>query len=102
MEMYRQGGVLLVPVGATPPGREAPPEAEGGLVLAFDEDTPVCTVIGGGAILVVDETREWYLTVTDPEGVDLVREGRATVRVRPGSYRVALQCGYQYWPGKGR
>ena len=102
MEMYRQGGVLLIPVDEAPPGREAPREEDGRLALSTRGDEPFYWIVGGGATLILDEWWEFYLTVTDPEGVELVHEGRATVRVRPGSYRVARRYGHQYWPGKGR
>ena len=97
MEMYRQGGLLLIPVDQAPPGVEASREADGALVLVTQGGVPHHTLLGEGATLVCDEWYEWYLTVTNPQGVDLVREGRATIRVRPGCYRLGLQHGFRYW-----
>ena len=102
MEMYRQGRVLVIPVDEARPGLEAPREEDGRLVLFPDYDSPAYTIVGEGAIFLIDEFYEYYLTVTNPEGVDLVHEGRATVRVRPGVYRVARQYGFDYWPGRYR
>lgn len=96
MDMYRQGRLLLIPVDETPPGQEAPREDDGRLVLCYDHEEPMCVIVGGGATLILDEHREWYLTVTSPEGVDLVHPARATLRVQPGNYRVGFQHGFQY------
>jgi hypothetical protein len=99
MEMYRQGGLLLIPVESAPSGRQVDRVADGRLVLAgVDSGRHAHAIVEAGATLVVDEWGEWFLTVTEAGGVNLTHEERAPVRVLPGSYRVALQRSHNYWP----
>ena len=94
--MYRQGDVLLVPVGAIPEGLT---RRTGRLVLATGEATGHAHVIEDeAAALYGDALDQRFLEVLGEGGVDLVHTSdpveHDTLTIPPGIYKVHRQREY--------
>jgi hypothetical protein len=94
--MYRQGDVLIAPIGSLPTGLEKVARENGRAVLAHGE------VIGHAhaikdkrATLFRDpELAAMFLTVTGDEPVALEHDEHSTIDLPPGPYRVIRQREY--------
>lgn len=94
--MFRQGDVLVVPVGAMPADLERVPLESGRLVLAHGEVTGHAHVVEGAAELFtpadVDELERRFLRVE--QEAQLVHDEHSTIVLPPGDYEVRRQREY--------
>jgi hypothetical protein len=88
----RQGDVLLVPVDRIPAGVKLVPRDAGRVVLAYGEVTGHAHAIRSNAATLLADGEERFLRVTAPVVLD--HEEHAAIDVRPGTYRVVIQCEY--------
>jgi len=95
--MYRQGDILLVRFAGLPNEVIQPRDAKGRLVLAEGEATGHAhAIVHSGARLHGSESDDRLLEVLAEDGVDLVHEEHATIRIPPGVYRVIHQREHRY------
>lgn len=102
--LYRQGDVLLIPIGTIPANTQTVQRENGRVVLAHGEATGHHhSIAEQGAELVTseqaDELRMW-LRVTAPEPVALTHQEHDTIMLPPGDYEVRRQR--EYTPGQIR
>ncbi|MFH8366980.1 hypothetical protein [Streptomyces sp. NPDC018031] len=104
--MYRQGDVLIVPVGeeALPPGTTAlprqPRDARGRLVLALGEVTGHAHAVVGPGELMREPGPFGVSYLQLPDGGRVVHEEHAAIPLPKGWYRVVRQR--EYAPGAVR
>ena len=91
--MYRQGDVLLVPVGAIPAGARKGRRDRGRIVLAYGERTGHAHAIESKAVALLQRRGDRFVRVP-AEGAALRHEEHGPIDLAPGSYRVVVQREY--------
>jgi len=95
MKTYRQGDVLLVPVNEIPSGLKTVKK----LTLALGEVTGHHhSIYGGGAVGFADDEEALadYVSVSAPEGVELVHQEHDTITIPKGTYQNVRQQEYTF------
>jgi hypothetical protein len=99
--MYRQGDVLIIPIGALPEGLVPGPRDGGRMVLARGEATGHAHVITGPDVVLLaaaDDIDQLFVEIVTKARV--VHEEHGSITVPAGAYRVVRQR--EYIPGDYR
>jgi hypothetical protein len=93
--MYRQGDVLIIPVGEITDRLEPVARENGRVVLAHGESTGHAHAIrdAGAALFRDPKLAAMFLTVTG-EPAALEHDEHATIMLPPGNYRIVRQREY--------
>jgi len=94
--MYRQGDVLIIPVGSIPEAVEPVEREQGRVILAHGEVTGHAHAIKDkrAALFRDPKLAAIFMLVTGDEPVALEHDEHDTISVPPGNYRIIRQREY--------